>query len=94
MEDADELCDQVAFLSEGEIAKLDTPQNLKLAYGKNTVEVLTHSSNETLVFDLNALKDDQAFLTLIQSGDIKTIHSKEANLNDIFIATTGNTMQA
>ncbi len=88
MEDAEELCDQVAFLSEGEIKKLDSPENLKLEYGKRTLEVRTYGSNEPIIFDLDQLKDDKSFLELVQSGEIKTIHSKEANLNDIFIATT------
>ncbi|NVK63002.1 MAG: ABC transporter ATP-binding protein [Flavobacteriales bacterium] len=88
MEDAEELCDQVAFLSEGEIKKLDSPENLKLEYGKRTLEVRTYGSNEPVIFDLDQLKDDKSFLELVQSGEIKTIHSKEANLNDIFIATT------
>ncbi|PIE87157.1 MAG: ATP-binding protein [Bacteroidetes bacterium] len=88
MEDAEELCDQVAFLSEGEIKKLDSPENLKLEYGKRTLEVRTYGSNEPIIFDLDQLKDDKLFLELVQSGEIKTIHSKEANLNDIFIATT------
>jgi len=88
MEDAEELCDQVAFLSEGEIKKLDSPENLKLEYGKRTLEVRTYGSSEPIIFDLDQLKEDKSFLELVQSGEIKTIHSKEANLNDIFIATT------
>ena len=72
----------------GEIKKLDSPENLKLEYGKRTLEVRTYGSNEPIIFDLNQLKDDKSFLELVQSGEIKTIHSKEANLNDIFIATT------
>ena len=33
MEEADQLCDRVAFLSEGRIVALDTPDNLKTAHG-------------------------------------------------------------
>jgi ABC-2 type transport system ATP-binding protein len=34
MEEADELCDRVAFLSQGKIVALDTPRELKLRYGQ------------------------------------------------------------
>ena len=90
MEDAEELCDQVAFLSTGEIKTLDSPQNLKLEHGKNTVEVLTQANAEPVTFDLKTLKDNSEFLDLIKTGEIKTIHSKEANLNDIFIGSNGS----
>ena len=33
---ADELCDRVAFIIDGEIKLIDTPKNLKLQYGKKT----------------------------------------------------------
>ncbi|MFP4485189.1 MAG: ABC transporter ATP-binding protein, partial [Spirochaetaceae bacterium] len=36
---ADELCDEVAFLHEGQIIAKDTPRNLKLAYGEKSVKV-------------------------------------------------------
>ena len=93
MEDAEELCDQVAFLSDGEIKTLDSPQNLKLEHGKNTVEVLTQANAEPVTFDLKTLKDNSEFLDLIKTGEIKTIHSKEANLNDIFIEVTGQKLK-
>lgn len=93
MEDAEELCDQVAFLSDGVIKTLDTPQNLKLEHGKNTIDVLVHGNSEPKTFDLKTLKDDKEFLELVKSGEIKTIHSKEANLNDIFIKVTGQKLK-
>ena len=36
---ADELCDRVAFIVEGEIKLIDSPKNLKLQYGQSMVEV-------------------------------------------------------
>jgi fluoroquinolone transport system ATP-binding protein len=36
---ADELCDRVAFINDGEIILIDSPRNLKLKYGKNMVQV-------------------------------------------------------
>ncbi len=37
MEEADELCDRVAFLASGRIVALDTPRELKLRYGERTL---------------------------------------------------------
>ena len=39
MHEADELCDRVAFLAEGRIVALDTPQALKLSLGRQAPEV-------------------------------------------------------
>ncbi|MGO1748474.1 ABC transporter ATP-binding protein, partial [Alkalibacterium gilvum] len=36
---ADELCDRVAFIVDGEIKLIDSPENLKLQYGEKLVEV-------------------------------------------------------
>ncbi len=38
MEEADQLCGRVAFLSDGQIVALDTPNNLKVAHGENAVK--------------------------------------------------------
>ena len=38
MEEADQLCGRVAFLSEGRIVALDTPDNLKVAHGQKLLK--------------------------------------------------------
>ncbi|NQU96894.1 MAG: ABC transporter ATP-binding protein, partial [Chloroflexi bacterium] len=39
MHEADELSNRVAFINEGRIAALDTPENLKLAHGRRSVRI-------------------------------------------------------
>ncbi len=39
MLEADELCDRVAFINDGEVVALDTVENLKLHYGTRSVKV-------------------------------------------------------
>lgn len=39
MHDADELCDRVAFIADGEIREIDSPKNLKLRFGQRLVTV-------------------------------------------------------
>ena len=46
MEEADELCDRVAFLAAGRIVALDTPRELKLRYGERSALVLLDSREE------------------------------------------------
>jgi fluoroquinolone transport system ATP-binding protein len=92
MHDADELCDSVAFLVDGKIMAIDQPQSLKLKYSKNMVEVLFEGEHEKKQFPLEGLGNNQAFLELSRNKPIKTIHSKEASLDDIFIEVTGKTL--
>ncbi len=46
MNDVDELCDNVAFMSSGHIVEIDTPKNLKLKYGERKVELEYKDSGE------------------------------------------------
>jgi len=94
MYDADELCDRVAFLVEGELKLIGSPDELKRQYGQKTVEVITPGTPEdkqgaSHQFSLDNLGTDQAFLDLLNSGPIESIHSQEATLEEVFIQTTG-----
>jgi fluoroquinolone transport system ATP-binding protein len=91
MHDADELCDKVAFIVEGEIKVIDTPTNLKLINSKQIVE-LVMKNKEKYTFDLQGIGTNDAYLSLIKINGIETIHSKEATLDDIFIQVTGKTL--
>ncbi len=91
MNDVDELCDRIAFMANGEIVEIDTPKNLKLKYGERKVEVEYRDGEEIKKesFDLDSLKDDNRFISIIKTREILTIHSKEMTLDDIFIKVTG-----
>jgi len=87
---ADELCDRVAFIVDGQIALIDTPRTLKLQYGVPNVRVeyRANSHMETREFPLTGLGENPAFLELLRNG-VETIHTTEASLEDIFIQVTG-----
>lgn len=91
MHDADELCHRVAFLNAGRIVALDTPRNLKLAYGEQMVRVEYRAGGQVTaeVLSLNRAEDRQRFCRLVEGGQLETVHSQEASLEDIFIAVTG-----
>lgn len=90
MADVDELCDRVAFISDGELSEMDTPRNLKLKYGQKTVTVEYREDNQTQhkMFTMEQIRQAE-FMELLQSKDIETIHSGETTLEEIFIKVTG-----
>jgi fluoroquinolone transport system ATP-binding protein len=92
MYDADELCDHVAFLVDGQIKALDSPGNLKTKHSKGTVEVLFRNQENKHLFDLKGLGQNPEFQKLITQFEIESIHSKEATLDEIFIKVTGKTL--
>jgi ABC-2 type transport system ATP-binding protein len=90
MEEADELCDRVAFLSQGKIVALDTPRELKLRYGNNQRQAhvtLADRTEHTLSLD-----DPAAAARLdawLRAGQVLSVHSQEGTLEDVFVALAG-----
>jgi fluoroquinolone transport system ATP-binding protein len=94
MHDVDALCDRVALLVKGRIVALDTPQQLKLKHGSREVVVQYRNGAgpENARFALDGLSDNQAFLELMRSRPIVSVHSQEATLDDVFIKITGEAL--
>lgn len=88
---ADELCDRVAFIIDGEIKLIDTPNNLKQQYGQKLVEIEYVKEGKVYKETLKTVDDiDRKKIgDIIKSYDIKTMHTKEATLEEIFIQVTG-----
>jgi fluoroquinolone transport system ATP-binding protein len=91
---ADELCDRVAFIVDGKIVAMDSPKNLKLKYGKPsvTVEYMENGKlrSKSLNMDDKHKKELEQF---IAEHEIKTIHSGEPSLEEIFIKLTGRGLE-
>ncbi|HMM42782.1 MAG TPA: ABC transporter ATP-binding protein [Thermomicrobiales bacterium] len=92
MEEADELCDRVAFLSQGKIVALDAPRELKLRYGQRTATVLLDSREERAL-DLDDAGDAALLAGWMRDGRVLTIHSDEGTLEDVFIALAGRSLR-
>lgn len=91
MEEADELCDRVAFLNKGEIVELGCPSDLKLKYANDTVTILFEDDTEiTVKKDMNSLME---ILKEHSDNTIKSIHSQEPNLAEIFLSLTGRELK-
>ncbi|HCR71567.1 MAG TPA: ATP-binding protein [Anaerolineae bacterium] len=92
---ADELCDRVAFIFNGQISLIDSPSELKLRYGKPEVRVEfgVNGKNEYQNFALEGLADNAEFLKIIRTGNVRTLHTQEATLENIFIQVTGRRLE-
>ena len=95
MQVADELCDRVAFIIDGEIKLIDSPRNLKLQFGEKLVVVdhIVQGRRVTNQFSLVLEEDKQQLQRLIQTGQIEMMHTKEATLEEIFIQVTGRSLE-
>lgn len=88
---ADELCDRVAFIVDGEIKLIDSPKSLKLQYGEKVVTVEYLADGVLRSETLSTIQDqDKARLqAILGTREIVTMHTKEATLEEIFITVTG-----
>ena len=83
MEEADQLCHRVAFISEGAIIALDTPRELKLRYGRREAQVLLSDRSEHTL----RLDDPEQARWLGEwaaAGKVMSVHSQEATLEEVF----------
>lgn len=87
MLDADLLCDRVAFISDGNIVALDTPENLKEQNSSRSIAVhyLYQGRREEQTLDAQSLKSGFPF----PFDELISIHSQEPTLEDIFIQYAG-----
>lgn len=91
---AETLCDRVAFVVDGRIAAIDSPRELKVRKGqhKARVEYRENGGVKRREFPLDGLGHDAEFLGLLRGGQVETIHTGEATLEDVFIETTGRAL--
>lgn len=91
---AEQLCDRVAFIVDGKIVVIGSPKDLMIEHGKRTVKVEFIANGNLLEqsFNIDKLAENLEFLNILKSADIKTIHSCEATLEDIFIKLTGRNL--
>jgi ABC-2 type transport system ATP-binding protein len=91
MHEADDLSHRVAFLIDGRIAAMDTPEELKQHYGRRSVRVRVREGGE--VRDVEVALDDPTagdkLRQAVAAEGLLTIHTEEATLEDIFIRVTG-----
>ncbi|MDU5081295.1 ABC transporter ATP-binding protein [uncultured Tissierella sp.] len=91
MHDAEELCDRVAFIVDGAIKALDSPQTLRKSKENTSVEFsyIKNGIDKNKNVLLSELYNDMDFMYALKSSNITKIHSKEQSLEDVFIELTG-----
>lgn len=96
MHDADELCDRVAFMVDGELKLTGIPHELKLMNGKRQVrvEVVRDGKITFLHFDMENLGANPDFQRSLTENNIRSIHSCEDSLEDVFLRTTGKRLES
>ncbi|MCC7354376.1 MAG: ABC transporter ATP-binding protein [Anaerolineae bacterium] len=88
MEEADQLCSRVAFINQGKIVALDTPARLKMIHGDRCVRVML-AGGGSLSLSLDDATDGRRLGELAAAGQVLTLHSAEATLEEVFIRLTG-----
>ena len=91
---AREICDRVVFIFNGKILLIDSPNNIMMEKGARTVKFSYYDGEikeeECLLSQLNK---NCLFNQVLKDGSLKSIHSSEPNLEDVFIELTGSHLQ-
>ena len=97
MEEADQLCQQVAFIVQGRLVANDTPRSLKLAHGQRSLVVTLEgqsgqdgsASLQDVALSMDAPADQSKLAEWMASGQVRAVHSREATLEEVFIEVAG-----
>ena len=99
MEEADQLCHQVAFIVNGRLVANDTPRNLKIAHGQREMIVTIAEEGQThghegqswreITLCLDDVADQHHLAQWMAEGKVLAINSHEATLEEVFIEVAG-----
>jgi len=92
---AEQLCDRVSFIVDGKIVVTGSPADLMIEHGKRLLNInyIKEGAEHSEEFDLKQIGENEHFLNIIKNEEIRTIHTCEATLEDIFIKLTGKNLQ-
>jgi ABC-2 type transport system ATP-binding protein len=96
MHEADALSDRVAFINQGKLLTVDTPENLKLRHGQRTVRIRYRDDGGTAErsIDLDEPGAEERVRDAVSQDGLITIHTEEATLEDIFVLLAGRGLDA
>jgi ABC-type multidrug transport system ATPase subunit len=94
MHEADGLSDRVAFINDGRILALDTPDRLKIAHGDRAVRVRRRAGEgieeETVALDGDA---GRRLRELVTQDGLLDITTEGATLEDVFVDLAGRRLE-
>jgi ABC-2 type transport system ATP-binding protein len=91
MEEAEELCDRIAFLDRGRIVEVDSPAGFKTRYAEPCVRVVIEreGGRETRTLRLDDESDRAGLAESIRRGEVVSVQSDSTSLKDVFLKLTG-----
>jgi len=94
MHDAETLCDRLALINNGALVVTGSPADLQMQYGDKKLRVTLKYKGKRSVkeFPLTGIGNNTAFFETLKSDNLETIHTCEANMEDIFIMLTGRNL--
>lgn len=92
MQEAAELCDNIALLHEGRIIESGTPANICTKHNRQSL-FQVHLKDGRDVQVANAPDAAPVLSDYLQRGLIDTIHSLEPTLDDVFVELTGRNLE-
>lgn len=95
MHDAAELCGRVAFIVDGRLKAIGTPRALQKSTAETQVEYrfVAGGAEQQRRCLLSELGRQAEFAAALRAGTLKSVHSREQTLEDVFIALTGRCLK-
>ena len=88
MYEASKLCDNIALLNQGEIIEYGNPEDICRKHNEEEQFTIVLQNGDTIVLP-NAPEFGKEIGNLIENKEIKSIHSSEPTLEDVFLKLTG-----
>jgi ABC-2 type transport system ATP-binding protein len=91
MPEVEQVCDRVAIINRGKLIELDSPTGFKSRNTARIVDVVVERAGqyETLAIHLERPDERQRLAALLSSEIPVTIHTREFNFHQAFLAITG-----
>lgn len=91
MGEIEQLCSRVAFINHGQICEIGAPEAIRLKHSNNQmiVKLETTSGLVTRKLSLNGEGDSKLLAQWMKESRVRSIHTCEPSLKDIFIRVTG-----
>ncbi|MBO7565113.1 MAG: ABC transporter ATP-binding protein [Clostridiales bacterium] len=96
MTEAEKLCDHLVLLNEGKIVEGGSPKELCLRYNHQKTIVVHTEDGKVVSFEIgkeDLEKTAEKIAEILKDGNLSTIHSKEPNLETVFMELTGRKLE-
>jgi ABC-2 type transport system ATP-binding protein len=88
MDEVEKICDRVGIVCRGKLVALDSPLTLKQAHTERKVDLI-RMDGERIVFDMDVAPDRRQFASLVESGKVASVRTREFDFHATFLKLTG-----